>query len=231
MGKSNFEFSFIVRNTTSQTYSDKPSDLSQSSYHIPNSAKWLQKIIPLVVHRFTKLTRNKYRNHFLIKLFPGENDRSDINSSWVPLWSFKSESGQSRTYSVSISDLNAHSWLAFAIPVNVFIILPVIPWPFKSDCDVFDFMTLISLLLLFLSLVQLQNCTGPYLPNLIQVFMIPSNQEYLNHNHLLTCLPNSCFWPLKLIPRQLSFSNRVAVTPAQNLQWIPSAYQKREQTP
>lgn len=69
----------------------KLSDLSESSYHLPNSAKWLQKTIPLVVHWFTKLTRNKYRNHSLIKLFPGENDRSDINSSWVPLWSFKSD--------------------------------------------------------------------------------------------------------------------------------------------
>ena len=137
-------------------------------------------------------------------------------------------SGQSRTYSVSISDLNAHSWLAFSIYVNVFIILPVIPWPCKSDCSVFDFMTLISLPL-FLSLVQLQNCTIPHPPILIQVFMIPSNQEYRNHNHLLTCLPNSCFCPLKLIPRQLNFSNSAALTPAQNLQWIPSAYKKREQ--
>ena len=140
-------------------------------------------------------------------------------------------SGQSRTYSVSISDLNAHSWLAFSIPVNVFIILPVIPQPCKSDCNVFDFMILISLFPCFLSLVWLQNCTILDPPILIQVFMIPSNQEYRNHNHLLTCLPNSCFCPLKLIPRQLRFSNSVAVTPAQNVQWIPSAYKKRKQTP
>ena len=63
------------------------------SEFLPSSqlCKVTPKKYPSVVHQFTKLTRNKYRNHFLIKLFPGQNDRSDINSSWMPLWSFKSD--------------------------------------------------------------------------------------------------------------------------------------------